>query len=327
MAAIGASFGGVRALTATAGPGLSLMQENIGLAAMAEIPVVIVDTQRGGPSTGMPTKVEQSDLFALVHGTHGDAPRLVLAPGSPRQMFSDVQLAFNLADNYHCPVLIASDLAISEWQQTVSPADLSFLPIDRGPIADPDALVQLEGEFARYDTSVAVSPRSFPGIPGGQYLATGAEHGPSGKVTEDPSNRRQMMERRLGRLQTLAIGGQPVSGLEVTGHTAPDVLLIALGYVTGAVSEAAGLLDEAGLRAQVAQVRLLAPLPVSELRWLMQGAGRTFVIEQNAQGQLAALMRGAGVSEEATSLLKFDGTLFTAAEIVERLQAALSQGE
>jgi 2-oxoglutarate ferredoxin oxidoreductase subunit alpha len=97
--------------------------------------------------------------------------------------------------------------------------------------------------------------------------------------------------------------------------------------VTGAVSEAAGLLDEAGLRAQVAQVRLLAPLPVSELRWLMQGAGRTFVIEQNAQGQLAALMRGAGVSEEATSLLKFDGTLFTAAEIVERLQAALSQGE
>ena len=122
VAAVGAGFAGARSLTSTAGPGISLMQEALGLASMTETPVVVIDTQRGGPSTGMPTKQEQSDLFALALGGHGDSPRIVLAPGSVEELFDITVEAFNLADNFHCPVLVASDLALALFQQTVEPA-------------------------------------------------------------------------------------------------------------------------------------------------------------------------------------------------------------
>src|SRR5579884_1119679 len=216
-AVIGAGFAGARALTCTAGPGISLMQELMGLAGMTEIPCVIIDTQRGGPSTGMPTKHEQSDLFALIHGGHGEAPRIVLAPGTGEQAFYDAAMAFNIADNYHCPVIIASDLGLALWQQTVEPYDISKVVIDRGPIADQAHLDTIGRDgFDRYaDSDTGVSARSFPGMRNGQYLATGAEHGRTGKVTESPANRRRMMHRRAKKVEgPLVVGGKQIPGVE-----------------------------------------------------------------------------------------------------------------
>ncbi|MBX6722898.1 MAG: 2-oxoacid:acceptor oxidoreductase subunit alpha, partial [Dactylosporangium sp.] len=207
---IGAGFAGARAMTATAGPGFSLMQEAIGLAATAEVPLVIVDVQRAGPSTGMPTKVEQSDIMAMIYGTHGESSRIVLAPATLEDCFYDTAEAFNLADRYQCPVIVASDLMVGLSRQTVEePLDLSRITIDRGEIADEEMLAGVtSGQFHRYEvTESGISPRSLPGQPNGQYLATGVEHAPTGKVTENPANRVQQMDKRRRKLEGLRGGG------------------------------------------------------------------------------------------------------------------------
>jgi len=328
-ACVGAGFSGVRAMTASAGPGISLMQENLGLAGMTETPLVVVDTQRGGPSTGMPTKQEQGDLFALILGGHGEAPRIVLAPGTADQAFRDAALAFNLADNYHCPVLIASDLGLADWQQTVEPFDLSSVEIDRGPMADATELERIGRDvFERYaDSPSGVSARSFPGMVNGQFLATGAEHGRMGKVTENPGNRTRMMDRRLHKIRHLEFNGEAVPGLEYSGPENPEVLLISYGSPIGAAWEAAEILGEKGLRAGVAQVRVLNPLPLDELRRLTESAGHSFCIENNALGQLAFLMRANGVAAPVRSVLKYDGTLFRGEEVAQRVNDLLLREE
>lgn len=325
-ACVGAQFAGVRAMTATAGPGISLMQENLGWAGMCEIPVVVIDTQRGGPSTGMPTKQEQSDLFALTLGGHGEAPRIVIAPGTVEQAFTDAALAFNLADNYHCPVIIASDLGLAHWKASVPPFKLEQVRIDRGPLADPAELERMGRDvFERYArTESGISPRSFPGQKNGQYLASGAEHGPTGKVTENPANRKYMMDRRLRRqMEPLQLGGTPVPGVEYSGDENPEVLLIGYGSAIGAIWEGARLLREQGMRVGVAQVRVIQPMPVHELQPRIDAAGHTFVIENNALGQFAFLMRGHGIHGRIASILKYDGTLFLADEVASRVKESL----
>lgn len=328
-ACVGAGFAGVRVMTASAGPGISLMQENLGLAGMTETPLVVVDTQRGGPSTGMPTKQEQGDLFALIMGGHGEAPRIVLAPGTADQAFHDAALAFNLAENYHCPVLIASDLALADWQQTVEPFDLSSVEIDRGPLIDVKQLEQMGRDvFERYaDSPTGVSARSLPGMVNGQFLATGAEHGKTGKVTENAANRTKMMDRRLHKIRHLELKGVPVPGLEYRGPENPEVLLISFGSPIGAAWEAADILAEKGLKTGVAQVRVLNPLPIEDLRRLTESAGHSFCIENNALGQLAFLMRANGVSAPVRSVLKYDGTLFRGDEVAERVNELLLREE
>jgi 2-oxoglutarate ferredoxin oxidoreductase subunit alpha len=286
----------------------------------------VIDTQRGGPSTGMPTKHEQSDLFALTMGGHGEAPRIVIAPGTVEQAYHDAALAFNLADNYHCPVLIASDLGLAHWKASVPPFKLGEITIDRGPVADPEELERLGRDvFERYaHTDTGISPRSFPGMKNGQYLASGAEHGPTGKVTENPANRKYMMDRRLRRQrEDLYLGGQKVPGVEYSGDAQPEVLLISYGSTIGAVWEGARILRDQGMRVGVAQLRVIQPLPVRELQELIDGAGHTFVVENNALGQLAFFMRGHGIHGRVGSILKYDGTLFLADEIAQRVQDLL----
>lgn len=328
-ACVGAGFAGVRAMTASAGPGISLMQELLGLAGMTETPLVVVDTQRGGPSTGMPTKQEQSDILALIYGGHGEAPRIVLAPGTADQAFSDTVRAFNLADNYHCPVLIASDLGLADWQQTVEPFDLDGVEINRGPIVDVKELERMGRDaFERYaDSPNGVSARSFPSMPNGQFLATGAEHGRTGKVTENAGNRVRMMDRRLHKIRHLELDGTPIAGVEYQGPENPEVLLISYGSPIGAVWEAARILGERGLRAGVAQVRVLNPLPVEDLRRLTASAGHSFTVENNATGQLGFLMRAGGLTAPIRAVLKYDGTLFRGEEVAERVNDLLLREE
>lgn len=311
----GAAYAGARAMTATSGPGLSLMQEGLGLASTAELPLVLVDCQRSGPSTGMPTKNEQSDILALVHGGHGEAPRIVLCPATHEQAFSDAVAAFNLADRFQCPVIIASDLALSEWKATVDEDDLHLgdVEVNRGLVVSQADLDAMEpGTFHRYEvTSSGVSARSLPGMAGGQYLATGTEHNRFGKVSEDPQNRVSMMTKRLRKLSAVDF-----PGLTLEGDPAGDLALVAFGSTYGAVQEATDRLNADGVRTRHIHVRRIAPLPADELRTALTGARRILVIEHNATGQLRTLMLEASLGDlPLESMLKFDGTLLTPDEV------------
>src|SRR5690606_6730597 len=174
--AIGAAYAGVRAMTASAGPGLSLKTEAIGLAGMTETPVVIVDTQRGGPSTGLPTKTEQSDINAMIYSTHGEIPKIVLAPSTAEEAFYDTVEAFNLAEEYQCPVIILTDLQLSLGKQTVEPLDYNKVEIRRGKFLGGQELPPIEGNFKRYEfTEDGISPRVIPGQKYGIHHVTGVD--------------------------------------------------------------------------------------------------------------------------------------------------------
>jgi 2-oxoglutarate/2-oxoacid ferredoxin oxidoreductase subunit alpha len=312
----GAAYGGARAMTATSGPGISLMQEGLGLAATAELPVVVVDCQRSGPSTGMPTKNEQSDILALVYGGHGEAPRIVICPATHEQAFADGAEAFNLADRFQCPVIIASDLALAEWKATVDEEDLDLdaIHVDRGALVRQAELDAMErGSFYRYDlTPSGVSARSLPGMAGGQYLATGVEHTRTGKVSEDPQNRVSMMMKRLRKMDSVDF---PSHTLE--GDPAGSLALVAFGSTYGAVREATERLNAEGVRTRHIHVRRVAPFPAAELKAALEGARRIVVIEHNATGQLRSLLVQHGASDvPPESLLKFDGTLLVPDEVV-----------
>jgi 2-oxoglutarate ferredoxin oxidoreductase subunit alpha len=295
--AVGAGYAGARVLTATSGPGLSLMQEGIGLAAAAEIPLVVVDVQRAGPSTGMPTKSEQSDVMAAIFGGHGEGERIVLAPATPAQAFADAQAAFSLADRHQCPVILLSDLALGQFQQTAEAADFTVLPVDLGAIVRE---VAPDAPFLRHlITDDGISPRTLPGTPQGQYLATGVEHAPSGRVSEDPANRAAQVAKRLCKLAPLAERADAIQSQSA------DTMLVGFGSTMGAIWEAAETAPGIGWL----QVRQLWPLPAGPIRAALANAGRILVVEQNATGELRQLLKIAGIQDARFgSLLHFDGT-------------------
>lgn len=316
--AIGANYAGARALTASAGPGLSLMAEAIGLAGITETPVVIVDTQRGGPSTGLPTKNEQSDLNALIYNTHGEIPKIVLTPSTVEECFYDTVEAFNLAEEYQCPVIIATDLALSLGKQTVEPLDFSGVEIRRGKLlkeipAHDDEL------FKRYEiTEDGISPRVLPGQKYGIHHVTGVEHSETGRPNEDPVNRKQQMDKRLRKLANLQFP-QPVK-VEATSDN-PDVLLIGVGSTFGTIKEAKGRLEQEGYQVNHAHIRLIHPFPAKELEPYVQAAKQVIVIENNATGQLADLIKlHVGYREKIKSVLKYDGNPFLPYEIHQQVK-------
>lgn len=312
---IGAGFAGVRAMTCTSGPGLSLMQEAIGLASMTETPVVIIDCQRGGPSTGMPTKNEQSDILAMIFGGHGEGPRIVLAPGTLEEAFNDVVSAFNLAERFQCPVIVASDLSLSLWPQTTEGLPFKDVTIDRGPRISSEELLKLgKAAFERYAlTESGVSARAIPGQPNGQFLATGAEHNAEGKVSEDPKNRMEMMRKRL----TKVARGFDQPGVVYDGPAEAEVVLVGFGSTSGALKEAQETLRTEGVSVGLARVRVLDPFPTQELSAIIDRARDVVVVEQNATGQLLQLMRAKGVlNPNVRSVLKYDGQLIYPGEIV-----------
>lgn len=325
-ACIGAGYAGARAMTATSGPGFSLMQEGIGLASMAEIPVVIVDTQRAGPSTGMPTKQEQSDLMAMINGGHGEGPRVVLAPSSLEETFEDGWQAFNIADALQTPVLIATDLSLALWSQSIdrSKLDGPRVAIDRGPLITADDLKAMaDRPFFRYEvTADGVSPRALPGTEYGQHLATGVEHHPNGKVSEDPTNRTHMMQKRMTKMKQLHAMRQ---GVKWEGPADADLVLLAIGSTVGAIREARGVLEQEGHRVAISWLRTLSPFPAEEFQRAFRAAKRILVVEQNATGQVALLMRAAGVYDDdrCRSLLKYDGVQFFPSEVVEAARPLL----
>lgn len=313
--AIGANYGGVRALTASAGPGLSLKMEAIGLSGITEQPLVIVDTQRGGPSTGLPTKQEQSDLMAMIYGTHGEIPKIVMAPSTVQEAFYDTAEAFNLAEEYQCPVIILSDLQLSLGKQTVEPLDYSKVEIRRGKLLQGELPeIENKGYFKRYEvTEDGVSPRVIPGMKYGVHHVTGVEHDETGKPSESAANRNAQMDKRLRKIKNIQFN-TPV--YKNAPHEEADLLIVGFNSTRGAIEEAIGRLEKDGLKVNHAHVRLIHPFPTDEMLQLVKSAKKVVVVENNATGQLANILKmNVGHAEKINNHLKYDGNPFLPHEI------------
>lgn len=317
--AIGANYSGVRAFTASAGPGLSLMMEAIGLSGMTETPLVIMNTQRGGPSTGLPTKQEQSDLMQMIYGTHGDIPKIVLAPTDAEDAFYLTVEAFNLAEEYQCPVILLSDLQLSLGKQTVQNLDYQRIEIRRGATMmdtierDPDD----KAYFKRYAlTESGVSPRPIPGVKGGIHHVTGVEHNEEGKPSEAASNRQAQMDKRMRKTEHLLIN-EPVEGDDLNEEV--DVLYLGFISTKGAIQEGVQRLKEAGHTAHHLQLRQLHPFPSETVQKAVNNAKKVVVVEHNYQGQLANIIKmNVQLGDKLIKQTKYDGTPFLPKEIEEK---------
>ncbi|MFD1705620.1 2-oxoacid:acceptor oxidoreductase subunit alpha [Siminovitchia sediminis] len=317
--AIGANYAGVRSMTASAGPGLSLMMEAIGLAGMTETPLVVVDTQRGGPSTGLPTKQEQSDLMQMVYGTHGDIPKVVLAPSTAEEAFYDTVEAFNIAEEYQCPVILLSDLQLSLSKQTVAPFDPDRVQIRRGKLIDTVGEQEDKSTyFKRFLlTEDGVSLRVLPGTKNGIHHVTGLEHDEEGRPNETAVNRKKQMEKRMRKLDRLADTFPNPIAVHAP-HEEPDLLLMGFNSTRGAIEEAMEQLEQESVKVNHVHVRLIHPFPADQLRPYIESANKVLVVENNATGQLAHLIKmNVGQVDKIHSQLKFDGDPFYAEHIYE----------
>jgi 2-oxoglutarate/2-oxoacid ferredoxin oxidoreductase subunit alpha len=321
--AIGANYAGVRAFTASAGPGLSLMMESIGLAGMTETPLVIVDTQRGGPSTGLPTKQEQSDLMAMIYGTHGEIPKIVMAPSTVQEAFYDMVEAFNLAEEYQCPVIVLSDLQLSLGKQTVEPLEYDKIEIRRGKLVTGELPpLEKKDNFKRYEiTEDGISPRVIPGTPNGIHHVTGVEHAETGRPSEVAANRNAQMDKRLRKLKHIRFNTPVHKNVK---HDEADLLVVGFISTRGAIEEAIGRLEQDGVKVNHAHIRLLHPFPTEEVLPLVESAKKVVVVEQNATGQLANILKmNVGHAEKIASVLKYDGNPFLPNEVYTKCKELL----
>lgn len=315
--ALGAALTGVRSLTATSGPGISLMQEAVGHAGSAEIPLVIVDAQRAGPSTGMPTKPEQSDIGMLIHGGSGDFPRIVLAAGDATDAFELAVIATNLAQRIQGPVYLMLDQAVSQDSSTVPPFDLGNVEIDPGGRLTQHQLDAI-GEYRRYAiTDDGLSPWAVPGMPNGMSLVTGNEHDEWGKVSTDPRNRVAMMDKRARKIEAV-IDELPSS--HRFGNDESTVGILGLGMQGGVMREAVDVLASDGIELAGLQPRTIWPVPADTLAFVASKE-RVYVVEHNHDGQLAQILASIGESTDTMrSIVKYNGVPFTPSELADRVR-------
>jgi 2-oxoglutarate ferredoxin oxidoreductase subunit alpha len=279
--AIGASYGGVPALTATAGPGLALMTEAIGLAVSAEVPVVVVDVMRGGPSTGIPAKSEQGDLSFAVSGLPGDAPRLVLAPTSIADCLATTQWAVQLAEALQAPAIVLSDQFMGQSRAIID------RPHDTGFIARRVTAAADTPDYRRYrDTPSGVSPMAIPGTPGVAYTADGLEHSETGTPSSQARDHRLQLDKRERKLERHDYGRW---WADIEGDA--DAAVITFGSVTGTVRESIARAASQGVGLRLIALRLLAPLLTRELEAALAGVERVIVVEQNHGAQLFRWLR------------------------------------
>ena len=308
---IGASFAGCKAMTPTSGPGLSLMSELIGLASMLETPVVIVDVQRGGPSTGLPTKTEQSDLNLAVFGTHGDAPRLVIAPASIEECFYQTIRAFNLAEQYQMPVIVLTDASLAFREKTIEEPDLDAVQVvDR---AQPTRQ-EIEAGYLRYrDTEDGVSPMATPGTPGAAHIVASLEHLETGAPNYSPEIHTRMTAKRFRKLETARKNLEADAG-EIAASRGARIGVIGWGSTYGAIQEARQRLASEGVKVSHFHPRVLWPLPDAHVRRFIKPLEKVIVVEENFAGQLACLLRERYLIEPV-KVTKCEGIPFTSDEV------------
>ncbi|OGO36991.1 MAG: hypothetical protein A2Z03_01980 [Chloroflexi bacterium RBG_16_56_8] len=321
--AMGGSYSGARAMTATSGPGLSLMTELLGHATMTEIPVVVVDVQRGGPSTGLPTKVSQGDLRISVFGAHDDAPRIVVAPVSVEDNFYQIINAFNLAEKYQTPVIFLSDQDMSVRVQTIPPFDLSRVHLEPRLVWNPNE--NGHGEFQRYaQTASGISPMSLPGMKGGQYVAEGLEHAPDGSPEYTPETHVENMQKRAKKIYSAAEEVEKWHMYETFGDEDAPIGIVGWGSTIGPVREAVDHARAEGMKVAVFYTKMIFPLPTRLISQFMEKRETIIVPEMNFTGQFARMIQ-AEFWREVVSVRKYGGVPFSMHEIYDKIKQEYSK--
>ena len=339
--AIGAAHSGVRAMCATSGGGFALMTEGLGMSAMIETPVVVIDVQRAGPSTGVPTKTEQGDLWQMLGAGHGDYPRLIATPLDILDCFKIIPEIHNLADRFQCPGIVLTDLLLSEGTGSVDPADLDFnVEIDRGELiasaptngattnggTHTNGDTHTNGGYKRYlFTESGVSPRAIPGVPGHNHTAATDEHMEDGVLISDeftnPVKRRAMMEKRQRKTAGIEAAVKPPA---LMGPVDADVTLIGWGSTDGVIQEAREILAEDGITANQLQIRWMVPLHGDAIVEILKNSRRTIMIENNYSGQFARYLRSETSFVPDGHIRKYDGEPFMPHHIVEAVKEQLA---
>ncbi|WP_227355009.1 2-oxoacid:acceptor oxidoreductase subunit alpha [Haladaptatus salinisoli] len=333
--AVGASHAGAKAMSGSSGGGFALMSEPLGMAEMTETPVVLVESMRAGPSTGMPTKPEQGDLEHVLYTSQGDSNRVVFAPGDARESYIQTRKAFEIAYEYQIPSIILYDQKLSGGHETVPESVFDREPNpDIGSVVteeDIEAGERLAGRFKRYryDGEDGISPRSLPGQKGGNFLASGNEHNEAGHISEDPNNRITQMNRRMDKLDAIReeLDAMDESHQTVYGPDDADYAILNFGSTKGAVEEAVDVLNEDGHSVKAMNVSDMMPFPKDEVSEFLEDVDEALVVEMNATAQFRRHIQGqtGRFGEKMYSLLKYDGNPFEPAEIVDGFESRLDE--
>jgi 2-oxoglutarate ferredoxin oxidoreductase subunit alpha len=326
--AIGAAHAGVRAMCATSGGGFALMTEGLGMSAMIETPVVVIDVQRAGPSTGVPTKTEQGDLWQTLGAGFGDFPKIIAAPTDTLDCFKLVPEMHNLADRFQCPAIILSDLLLSEGRASVDPKDLDFnVEIDRGELITSADSANGQNGYKRYKiTESGISPRAIPGVPGYVHTVATDEHDEDGMLISDeytnPHKRRAMMEKRQRKIAGILAAVLPP---KLLGRPGADVTLVGWGSTKGVIREATEILNSQGVTTNQLQIRSLVPLHGDAITEILKTSGkRTIIVENNYSGQFARYLRSETSYVPDGYIRKYDGEPFMPHHIVQSVQEQLA---
>lgn len=317
--ALGASYAGVRAMTGSSGGGLALMQEALSLAGIIETPIVIINVQRPGPATGLPTDTEQADLRFLIHGGHGEFPRKIIAIRSVEDAFHQTVRAFNIADKYQIPVILLSDKHMADSSMNVTPFDLSAVEINRH-LANPADYEP--GTYKRYEfTEDGISPRLIPGRANGNIVMVDSdEHNEFGRIDESAENRKKMVDKRHKKIEGV------IAELEEPWEIGVDdfnTLIVSWGSTYGVVKEAVEILNEKGNKIKALSYGDIFPLPLGKFSEYHKKADKYIVIEMNRDGQLEGLIRQEALVKADHLINKYDGRDFYLEELVERIEEVL----
>ncbi|HLV09218.1 MAG TPA: 2-oxoacid:acceptor oxidoreductase subunit alpha [Halanaerobiales bacterium] len=314
--ALGASFGGVRAMTGTSGGGFALMAEGMGLAGITETPLVIAEIQRPGPATGLPTRTEQGDLLFVVNVSQGEFPLMVISPRDQEDAFYQTFRAFNLADKYQIPVVILGDQFLADSAKTMEEFDFARLSINRYLLSGEEE----NEEYKRYEiTDDGISPRAYPGqIAGGVVLADSDEHNQAGHITESAELRKTMVDKRMKKSNKLI--DEDLNEPEYTGESDIDYLLIGWGSTYGPLLEAQKLLTAEGVNTGLLSFADVWPLPRKKLeKWASRDV-EMIIVENNATAQFARLLSSETGIIIDRKILKYDGRPFSGEEIYQKIK-------
>jgi 2-oxoglutarate ferredoxin oxidoreductase subunit alpha len=321
--ASGACLAGARAATSTSGPGFSLMAEGLGWAGNNEVPLVITFYQRGGPSTGQPTRHSQQDLRFAMHAAHGEFARIILASGDIEECFFDAAEVFNLAEKYQMPVIHLLDKGMANSSQTYPVFDYSKTKIDRGEIVGEK---ELEGkQYKRFQfTETGVSPRAFLGTKNAVQWCSGDEHNESGNINEEPIIRRKMMDKRLKKLELVDKEVPLEMKVKFFGDKDSENIVVSWGSPKGAIIEAINQLKDEGYKLGYIQVRMIHPLPSAYLKQMLAGKKRVIDIEDNWTAQLGGIITEHTSIKPNYYILKYTGRPMMTTEVYEAIKAVLT---
>jgi 2-oxoglutarate/2-oxoacid ferredoxin oxidoreductase subunit alpha len=321
--ASGACLAGARAATSTSGPGFSLMVEGLSWAGHSEVPVVVTYYQRGAPATGLPTRHGQADLRFAMHAGHGEFPRIILASGDIRECFYDAATAFNLAERYQMPVIHLIDKAMANCSQTYPVFDYGGFKIDRGNLVTGEDLAGKEYKRFQF-TESGVSPRAALGARDVVMWYTGDEHNEEGHISEEPLNRRMMMEKRMKKLELVDREVPAEEKMNFYDDKNAETVVVSWGSPKGAIMESMGMLKGEGFDMGFLQMRMLHPLPVEEVKRVLKGKKRIIDVEDNCTGQLGGIIKEkTGISPDFY-VLKYTGRPTSTTEMCDALKAILT---